>query len=355
MPIRVIVAHDFDHLSEVAAAEVEAEIARRQAGGGVCVLGLATGASPTGMYRHLAKAMNDGCGSGSASAPGQDGGPDPRRVRTFNLDEYVGLPGRNALERTLHPESYAFFMVQELFGLLNRKFASTGIPGGELVDQDALIRALAANPADWKEQGTDAGRSIVIRPDAQSEVLRSVRRDVLDAYEADIREAGGIDLQVLGIGGRGHVAFHEAGIPFEGSRMLLVRLDDDTVRHAVADGHFPSEHDCPRYAVSMGAQLAFEARRVLVLASGQRKTGPVTRSLMDEPTPGLPISYGQVYAARGGDLLYLVDRVAGEGLLANRSRLDSRGIRIEDRSTERARTPVRDIRFYRDASLGTLH
>jgi glucosamine-6-phosphate deaminase len=342
MPIRVIVTRDFDHLSEVAAAEVAAEIALRQVGGRQCVLGLATGASPTGMYRHLAKSMNNG-------------GPDPRSVRTFNLDEYVGLPGRNAQERSLHPESYGYFMIQELFGLLNRKFANTRVPGGVLVEQEDLIQALAANPGDWEERGTDAGRAIAIRPDAQSEVLRGVRRDVLDAYEADIRAAGGIDLQVLGIGGKGHVAFHEAGIPFEGSRMLLVRLDDVTVRHAVADGHFPSERECPRYAVSMGAQLAFEARRVLVLASGPRKTGPVTRSLMDEPTAGLPISYGQIYAATGGDLLYLVDRVAGEGLLENRSRLEARGIRLEDRSTERARIAVRDIRFYRDASLGTLN
>lgn len=342
MPIRIIVTRDFDHLSEVAAAQVEEEIGRRQREGRECVLGLATGASPTGMYRHLAKSLNNG-------------GPDATRVRTFNLDEYVGLPGRTPAERALHSESYAFFMIQELFGLLNRKFACSRVPGGAMVDQDALARALREHPGDWAENGTDAGRAITIRPDASSPVLRAVRQDVLTAYEDQIRAAGGIDLQVLGVGGKGHVAFHEAGIPFEGSRVMLVRLDDVTVRHAVADGHFPSEHDCPRYAVSMGAELVFEARRVLVLASGPRKTGPVMRSLMDEVTPDLPISYGQAYANRGGDLLYIVDRVAGEGLLEHRGRLEARGVVLDDRSTERARTAVRDIRFYRDASLGTLH
>ncbi len=341
MPIRVIVTRDFDHLSEVAADEVAGEIDRRQAHGRDCVLGLATGASPTGMYRHLAKAMNQGR-------------PDATRVRTFNLDEYVGLPGRDPVQRALHPESYAFFMVQELFGLLNRKFRSTRVPGGTLVDQAALIRALAEHPGDWTERGTDAGRAIEIRPDAASGVLQAVRNDVLLAYEADIRAAGGIDLQILGVGGRGHVAFHEAGIPFPGSRVMLVRLDGVTMKHAVADGHFPSEDDCPRYAVSMGAELVFEARRVVVLASGSRKVGPVTRSLMDDVTPALPISYGQAYAAKGGDLLYIVDAVAGAGILEHRARLHARGVEIEDRSGGRASIAVRDLRFYRDA-LGTLN
>jgi glucosamine-6-phosphate deaminase len=71
------------------------------------VLGLAAGNSPTGFYKRLARAANAGVF-------------DARRCRSFNLDEYVGLPGDNAQQRVLHPESYAFFMIQELFGLVER-------------------------------------------------------------------------------------------------------------------------------------------------------------------------------------------------------------------------------------------
>ena len=70
------------------------------------MLGLATGNSPTGLYKHLAEAFNEGR-------------IDAGRVRSFNLDEYVGLPGENAQQRCLHRESYSYFMIQQLFGLLD--------------------------------------------------------------------------------------------------------------------------------------------------------------------------------------------------------------------------------------------
>lgn len=317
MSVQVLVTRDFEQMSQVASGIVLERIAAALQTRAECVLGLATGNTPTGLYRHLAAAANSGA-------------IDPSRIRTFNLDEYIGLPGETAQDRTLHPEAYGFFMVREFFGRLARPFAATSIPGGPLIDADALTRALRRNPRDWREAGTDAGRAVVIRPGAKDPVLRFVRDDVLRSYDRRIRDAGGIDLQVLGVGGRGHVAFHEAGIPFAGSRMLLVRLDEDTRRNAVADGHFASLDACPRYAVTMGAQLAFSARTVLLLANGARKTGPVTRSLLEAPSPGVPISYGQRFAARGGELVYVLDRVAAGGLLARRDELVARGVVIRE-------------------------
>lgn len=313
MPIKILVTHDFEHMSRVGADLVEDHVNRTLGQKREMVLGLATGNSPTGVYRHLAQAANAG-------------ELDSRRIRSFNLDEYVGLPGENAQQRVLHRESYCTFMIEQFFSRLERKFIETSVPYGCLIDQERLVEELAAHPGDWREDGTDAGRSIVIKADASSEYLAWVRREVLEAYARKIERAGGIDLQIIGVGGRGHVAFHESGIPFEGSQVMLVKLDDNTVANAVADGHFASVEESPRYAVSMGAELVYRARAVVLLANGERKVEPIARSLLGEPTPEVPISYGQIYSARGGHLFYVLDRVAARDLLASRSALEARGV-----------------------------
>ena len=338
---KVIVTRDFDHMSEVAAGFVRERIARVLAERPSFVLGLATGTSPTGVYKHLAKAIN-----------GEE--LDADRIRSFNLDEYVGLPGENPQARALHPESYSFFMIQEFFGLLRRKFGETNVPWGCLVDQAKLAAELQAHPDDWQEQGTDKGKAIVIRPDARSEYLRWVRAEILDAYERKIQRAGGIDLHVVGVGGRGHVAFHESGIPFEDNRMLLVRLDDNTVANAVADGHFARQEDSPLYAVSMGAELVYRAKCVVLLASGKRKAEPVAASLAEDPTPAVPISYGQLFARRGGEMIYVIDREAAAGVLARRAEIERRGIAIADRSAQAASIRVADLAFSRDPVSGLM-
>jgi glucosamine-6-phosphate deaminase len=319
MPQTVIITRDFDHMSDVAAEFIQARIARTLEQTTTFNLGLATGNSPTGVYRRLARAFNERQLKAES-------------IRSFNLDEYAGLPGRNAQARALHPESYSFFMIQELFGLLHPKFAETHVPWGCLIDQDRLVRELEANPADWHPQGEDKGKAIVIRPDAASDYLRWIRTDILDAYEQLIRQSGGIDLHLIGVGGRGHVAFHEAGIPFEGNHMLLVKLDDNTVDNAVADGHFASRQDSPRYAVSMGAALVYRARAVVLLAAGPRKAEPVAASLLEEPSPAIPISHGQLHARDGGDMVYVIDLAAASGVLEHRKAIESRGIAIHDRT-----------------------
>lgn len=316
MPLKIHLTRDFAQMSDVAAEIVRADIAEKQAGGAEYVLGLATGNSPTGLYKHLAQTCNSGP-------------VDPTRIRSFNLDEYVGLPGENAQQRALHPESYSYFMIRELFGLLERPFAETNVPWGTLVEQKALVAALARHTGDYELQGTDKGKAIVINADADG-TLGLIKRDILDAYEQKISRFGGIDLHVVGVGGRGHVAFHESGIPFEDNRMLLVKLDDNTVENAVADGHFPSVEDSPRYAISMGAELVYQARTVVLVANGPRKTEPVAESLLGEVTCDVPISYGQRYVAEGGTLHYVIDEDAASELLANRAAAEAKGYEFVD-------------------------
>lgn len=319
MSIKVYITNDFEHMSRVATEIVKKKLIGLSRVKKEIVLGLATGNSPTGMYKHLAQAANNK-------------GFNSSRIRTFNLDEYVGLPGENIQQRVTHPESYCYFMIREFFGLLNKKFIETNVPFGSLIDQKTLIKELKKYPGDWAYRGTDAGKSIAIKPKAQSEYLAWIKKDILDGYTRKIKRLGGIDLQVIGVGGRGHVAFHESGIPFRGSSVMLVKLDENTIKNSVTDGHFPSVKDCPNYAISMGAELVYKARNVVLLANGERKVESVTRSLLGEATPDVPISYGQTYSANGGNLIYVLDRIAGRELLANRAALKAKKIALENRT-----------------------
>jgi glucosamine-6-phosphate deaminase len=338
---KVIITRDFDHMSEVAARLVINDIGEEAGKKDGYVLGLATGNSPTGLYKHLAKAANAGQFESS-------------KIESFNLDEYVGLPGENAQQRVLHPESYSYFMVQEFFGLLQRKFREANVPWGTLVDQGKLTAELEAHPEDWEEQGADKGKAIVIKADAQSEYLRWIRHDILDAYTAKIKERGGVDLHIVGVGGRGHVAFHESGIPFEGNEMLLVRLDENTVANAVEDGHFEHREESPQYAISMGAELVYRARKVLLLANGGRKAGPVAESLLNDPSPLVPISYGQIFSENGGDMIYVIDRAAAAHILGKSDEMKRRGIEVEDISDRQVSKRVEDLNFFRNPETGLM-
>jgi glucosamine-6-phosphate deaminase len=312
----ILVTNDFEQMSEVAADIVKKNIVRTLSQKREFVLGLATGNSPTGLYKRLAKAANEGT-------------LDSGRIRSFNLDEYVGLPGENIQQRAMHPESYCYFMIQEFFSLLKKKFIETSVPYGTLIDQKQLAKELKAHPRDWEELGKEAGKSIAIKAKPASRYLAWIKTTVLDGYRHKIRRAGGIDLQVIGVGGRGHVAFHESGIPFKNSQVLLVKLDDSTISNAVADGHFISKKETPHYAISMGAELVYQAKGVILLANGERKVGPVAESLLGAVTPDVPISYGQEYAKRGGHLVYVLDKIAARELLAHRDGLKDKEIEIK--------------------------
>jgi glucosamine-6-phosphate deaminase len=276
------------------------------------VLGLATGNSPTGLYQYIAdnqkkfKAEN---------------------VVSVNLDEYVGLPGENAQIRAAHPESYTYFMIQEFFSKLKTKFRKTYVPYGTLIDQDELINALNKSKKDYDLKGVDAGKAVVIKRTAKNPYLKMIKKDILDAYVKLIKGLGGIDLHIVGVGGRGHVAFHESGIPLN-LKMLLVNLDENTIKNAVSDGHFPKVEDSPNYAISMGAGLVYEAKTVLLVANGKRKTGPVAESLLGPVTSDVPISYGQKFAANGGNMIYVLDKDAAAGILGKEAELKARGIKV---------------------------
>ncbi|MEX2559365.1 MAG: glucosamine-6-phosphate deaminase [Pirellulales bacterium] len=215
--MRVIVEQDREGVSR-RAADFVARLVRRRP---TCVLGLATGETPLGMYRELIRMRSEE-------------GLDFSRVVTFNLDEYVGLgPG--------HPQSYRYFMQQNLFDHVNIDQRNTHVPDGRALDFEAYC----------------------------------------ERYEEMIREEGGIDLQVLGIGSDGHIAFNEPGSSL-GSRTRLKTLTAETIRDNAR--FFGSPAEVPRLAITMGVGTILESRRCLLLASGQSKAeairdtieGPVT-------------------------------------------------------------------------------
>ncbi len=339
MAFKIYITRDWDQMSQVAADLIEADIKQKQSLKKEYLLGLATGNSPTGVYKHLAKAFNAGR-------------IDSRKMRTFNLDEYVGLPGENPQQRTMHCESYSYFMIAEFFGLLQEKFIETNVPWGTLIDQDQLVKSLEDNKDSYEPQGTNRGKAIVIKDHAQG-YLKFVKDEILDAYWRKIDACGGIDLHIVGVGGRGHVAFHESGIPFEGNKVLLVKLDENTVANAIEDGHFASKEESPWYAISMGAEQVYKAGKVLLLANGARKTGPVTEAVLGDVTPDVPISYGQKYAAVGGTMLYVIDEVAAAEVLKRSAEVKAKGYEIIDmRSTPFVK--VQDLTFVRDPETGRL-
>ena len=342
MSIKVIVTRDFDHMSEIAASIAVDDMQKNLSQKASYVLGLATGNSPTGLYKHLAKAANAGK-------------IDSSKMISFNLDEYVGLPGENPQQRTLHRESYGFFMIQEFFGLLTNKFQEVNVPWGTLVDQAVFEAEMKANPGDWEFQGTDKGKAVVIKRDAQSEYLRWIRKEIIDGYAAKIAKCGGIDLHIIGVGGRGHVGFHEAGVPFEGNQVILIKLDDDTISNAVADGHFACKEDCPLYAVSMGAELIYKAKTVLLVANGKRKAEPLVDALLIEPDCSVPISYGQNLAKSDSRMIYVIDRLAAAKVLERAGEIRQRGIELEDLSSQSASVPVASLQFFRNPETGLMN
>ncbi|HWA98380.1 MAG TPA: glucosamine-6-phosphate deaminase [Pirellulales bacterium] len=215
--MRVIVEADPEQVARRSAVFV-AELVRRRP---TCVLGLATGGTPLGLYRELIRMH-------------RDDGLDFSRVTTFNLDEYVGLG-------PLHPHSYRFFMDDNLFRHINLDRRNTHVPDGMAADLEQAA----------------------------------------DDYEQAIRDAGGIDLQVLGIGSDGHIAFNEPGSSL-GSRTRVKTLTPETIQDNAR--FFGSAEAVPRVAITMGVGTILESRQCLLLACGKHKAeaiaatieGPVT-------------------------------------------------------------------------------
>lgn len=243
--IPVTIHKSADEAAAVLAAEIAALIKAKSHAGEQAVLGLATGATPVGLYRELIRLHRE---EGLSFA----------NVTTFNLDEYYGLPRE-------HPESYWRFMHDQLFNHIDIAPDKIHLPDGTVDRQDVYAHC--------------------------------------QAYEEAIRQAGGIDLQILGIGRTGHIGFNEPGSGPD-SRTRLVTLDTVTRRDAARD--FLGEENVPRHAITMGVGTILDARKVVLLAWGEPKAQVVAKAVEESPCDELPASFLQAH----GDCRFLVDHAA---------------------------------------------
>ncbi|HET7479627.1 MAG TPA: glucosamine-6-phosphate deaminase [Rubrobacteraceae bacterium] len=236
--MEIQVLPDYDAVSE-AAADVVARTLRAKPG---AVLLIPTGTTPLGMYRKLVELH-------------REQGLSFEAATFFNLDEYLGLAPD-------HPASYHVYMSENFYGLVDADPERIHVPEGAA-------------------------------PDPEAECER---------YEAAIREAGGVDLCVLGIGRNGHIGFNEPGASFE-SRTRVVRLAESTRLVNAADFE---ERRAPERAITVGMKTIFESRRALLLASGSNKARAVRAAAHGPVTEEVPASV----LRRHPDTTFLLDRDA---------------------------------------------
>src|SRR3954469_8990384 len=221
--IPVVVHADSQQVDRAVAAEIAALIRAKAAAGQNCVLGLATGSTPTGVYEELVRLHREG----SLSF---------RNVITFNLDEYYPMQPRDL-------QSYQRFMREHLFDHIDIEPQNVHVPDG------------------------------TVPVERVGEYCAS--------YEAAIKAAGGIDLQVLGIGRTGHVGFNEPGSARD-SRTRIITLDKVTRLDAASD--FFGDQNVPRKAMTMGVGSIMDARRVIMMAWGEGKAAVIKRAVEGEVT-----------------------------------------------------------------------
>lgn len=215
----VEVLADYESISDRAAELVTAQIRRKPDS----VIGFATGGTPLGLYERLIDNH-------------RERGLDFSKITTFNLDEYVGLAPN-------HPQSYHHFMWENFFRHINVNPSRVYVPHGMAEDVERFCA--------W--------------------------------YEEQIEEAGGIDLQILGIGANGHLAFNEPGSSL-GSRTRIKTLTAKTVRDNAR--FFEDGEDVPHQAITMGIGTIMDATMLLLLASGERKAEAV-RNALEGPVTGM--------------------------------------------------------------------
>ena len=237
--MRIYQAESYEAMSRRAANIISAQVIYKPD----CVLGLATGGTPVGAYRQL----SDWFRKGDLSFA---------ETRSVNLDEYVGLSPH-------HEQSYRYFMQDNLFDHIDIKPENTHVLNG-------LAR------------------------DLEGECTR---------YNHLIQELGGIDLQLLGMGHNGHIAFNEPGDDF-GLETHLVHLTDSTIQ---ANARFFSSIDeVPRQALSMGIKNIMQARRILIIVSGEEKAEIVWKAFCGRVTKEVPASILQLHP----DVTLVGDRAA---------------------------------------------
>ncbi len=237
--MRIYKAKDYKDMSRKAANILSAQVIMKPN----CVLGLATGSTPIGVYRQLVEWY-------------EKGDLDFSEVKTVNLDEYRGLP-RN------HEQSYYYFMNHNLFSHVNILPENTNIPNG-------------------------------MEADAELECAR---------YNALIDNLGGIDMQLLGLGHNGHVGFNEPGTVFE-KMTHCVNLTESTIKANTR--FFASSDEVPRQAYTMGIKNIMQARKILLIVSGEDKAAILKESLCGAVTANVPASILQLH----NDVTVVADEAA---------------------------------------------
>lgn len=237
--MKIYAAKDYADLSRKAANIISAQVIMKPN----AVLGLATGSTPIGAYRQLIEWYNKG-------------DIDFSQTLSINLDEYKGLSGQ-------HDQSYRYFMNHNLFDHVNIKKENTNVPNG-------------------------------LAEDAAAECQR---------YNNVIKTLGGIDLQLLGIGGNGHIGFNEPGSAFE-KETHLVTLTEQT-RQSNAR-FFSSIDEVPTHAFTMGIKSIMAAKKILLLATGEAKAKALYDSFFGPVTPGVPASILQLH----NDCIVIADEAA---------------------------------------------
>ena len=226
--MRIYQAEDYKGMSRRAANVLAAQVTMKPN----CVLGLATGSTPIGVYQQLIAWHNEGNLSFA-------------ETKSVNLDEYHGLP-------TTHEQSYRYFMTDNLFSHVDIKMENTHVPNG-------LADAAAA------------------------ECLR---------YDSLMEELGGVDIQLLGMGHNGHIGFNEPSDVFElGTH--LVDLAESTIDANTR--FFANRDEVPRHALTMGIKNIMTARKILVVVSGEDKADIVCRAFTGPVTPAVPASILQLH------------------------------------------------------------
>ncbi len=241
--MRVIIEKDAQHASERAAKLIADSLVAKPE----FVLGLATGSTPLGIYEALIRKH-------------KEGKLDFSNVTSFNLDEYVGLGPAD-------PNSYRYFMQESLFDHINIPPENTNVPDGRALDFKTYCQQ----------------------------------------YERKIIEAGGIDLQLLGIGRDGHIAFNEPGSSL-GSRTRLKTLTSETIRDN--SRFFGGIENVPRLAITMGVGTILETRKCLLVAFGENKAHAISQAIEGAVTAQVTASALQLHP----DVTVVIDEDAGRHL-----------------------------------------
>jgi len=247
--VGTVVFQNSTKASKVVAKEIANLIKVKQAQKQPCILGLATGSSPKGLYAELVRLH-------------KEEGLSFKNVISFNLDEYYPMEPDSI-------NSYVRFMQEQLFNHVDILPENYHIPNGMLSKPEI---------AKYCEQ-----------------------------YESKIKSLGGLDLQVLGIGGNGHIGFNESG-SLQNSKTRLVALDHIT--RVAASSDFGGLENTPRTAITLGVKKIMEAKRVILLAWGEKKSNIIRVSVEETVTSQVPASYLQEH----NNATFVLDEAAASKL-----------------------------------------